>query len=151
MALPASQFSNCGEISGMSARTLMLVLLLSLPLVSHAGDYLSPGLPPDELAGLLGKTHAPLMVDVRKPAEYAIAHIPGAINIPHTELSERLHEIRGENGVLIYCFNGSRTREAEQILYGHNTENVYHLDGTFEKWLLGGYPVEKGGAKKTGW
>lgn len=137
----------------MSARTLILVLLLVLvlPPVSQADDYLSPGLTPDEVAGVLGKMQAPLIVDVRKSAEYAIAHIPGAINIPHTELSERLDEIRGENGVLIYCFNGSRTREAEHILYENNIDNVYHLEGTFEKWLLNSYPIEKGGVKKTGW
>jgi rhodanese-related sulfurtransferase len=133
------------------ACTFLLVLLLALSQGLHADDYLSPGLPPDELAGLLGKTQAPLIVDVRNSAEYAIAHIPGAINIPHAELSERLEEIRGENGVLIYCFNGSRTREAEHILYENSIDNVYHLDGTFEKWLRGGYPVEKGGVKRNSW
>ena len=93
----------------------------------------------------------PLVVDVRKPSEYAIAHIPGAVNIPLDELSNRLEETRSETGVLIYCFNGSRTREAEHILLDHNIDDVYHLEGTFEKWLQDSYPVEKGGVKKSGW
>lgn len=90
-----------------------------------------------------------MIVDVRKPAEYAIAHIPGAINIPHTELAARLDELGHENGVLIYCFNGSRTRQAEHILYENDIDNVFHLEGTFEKWLQGSYPIEKGGVKKS--
>ena len=132
-------------------RYLMLLLVLSLSQVSGASDYLSPGISADELSESLGTPEAPLVVDVRKPAEYAIAHIPGAINIPLTELSERLDELRGEDGVLIYCFNGSRTREAENTLFEHNIDDFYHLEGTFEKWLQGSYPVEKGGVKKSGW
>jgi len=132
-------------------RSLLATVFLALSQVSNASDYLSPGIPVNELARLLGTPQAPLIVDVREPAEYAIAHIPGAINIPNTKLSERLGEVRGENGVLIYCFNGSRTREAEHTLLDHNIGNVYHLKGTFEKWLQGNYPVEKGGVKKNGW
>ena len=134
-----------------TSRYLLTLVLLLQSHVLTASDYLSPGMPVNELARLLGMPQAPLIVDVREPAEYAIAHIPGAINIPNTKLSERLGEVSGKNGVLIYCFNGSRTREAEHTLFEHNINDFYHLEGTFEKWLQGNYPVEKGGAKKSGW
>jgi rhodanese-related sulfurtransferase len=132
-------------------RYLLITVLLVLPRVSGASDYLSPGMPADEVVRRLGSPRAPLIVDVRKPAEYAIAHIPGAINIPHIELLERLDEIRHEHGVLIYCFNGSRTREAELVLFENDIDDFYHLEGTFERWLQGSYPIEKGGTKKIGW
>jgi len=93
----------------------------------------------------------PLVVDVRKPSEYAIAHIPGSVNIPLAELPERMDEVHSDTGVLLYCYNGSRTRKAERILFDHNVNNVYHLEGAFEKWMQGRYPVEKGGVKKSGW
>lgn len=112
---------------------------------------MSPGLTPAELQAKLGTAGVPLLVDVRKPFEFRIGHVPGAVNIPVEELEERLGEVRLGNGVLIYCINGSRTRQAEPILYTHGIDNVYHLDGTFYAWIQGKYPIEKGGIKKSGW
>lgn len=134
-------------------RHILSFLLTALLLlrVAVAEDYMSDGLTPAELQGKLGTTMAPLVVDVRKPVEYGIAHIPGAVNIPVEELEDRLAEVRSDNGVLIYCINGSRTRQAEPILYAHGIDNVYHLEGTFYAWIAGKHPIEKGGMKKSGW
>jgi rhodanese-related sulfurtransferase len=134
-------------------RHILSFLLTALLLlrVAVAEDYMSDGLSPAELQEKLGTTLAPLVVDVRKPVEYGVAHIPGAVNIPVEELEDRLAEVRSDNGVLIYCINGSRTRQAEPILYAHGIDNVYHLEGTFYAWIEGKHPVEKGGMKKSGW
>jgi rhodanese-related sulfurtransferase len=134
-------------------RHILSFLLTALLLlrVAVAEDYMSDGLTPAELQEKLGTTLAPLVVDVRKPVEYGVAHIPGAVNIPVEELEDRLAEVRSDNGVLIYCINGSRTRQAEPILYAHGIDNVYHLEGTFYAWIEGKHPVEKGGMKKSGW
>jgi rhodanese-related sulfurtransferase len=120
-------------------------------MVQAADDYLSTGLTPAELQEKLGTPDAPLVVDVRMPVEFGVGHVPGAVNIPIEELEERLEEVRHDNGVLIYCINGSRTRQAEPILYTHDIDNVYHLEGTFYAWIRGKYPIEKGGVKKSGW
>jgi len=119
--------------------------------VSAADDFLSAALTPAELQAKLGATGAPLVVDVRKPGEFGIAHIPGAINIPLEELEKRLEEVKHDNGVLVYCINGYRTRQAEPILYSHGIDNVYHIEGAFYAWMRGKYPIEKGGVKKSGW
>ena len=133
-------------------RTLYILLMTLLPvMVQAAGDFLSPGLTPQELQSMLGTPEAPLVVDVRAPVEFGVAHIPGAINIPLEELENRLGEIRNGNGVLVYCINGSRTRQAEPILYEQDFENIYHLEGAFYAWIKGKHPVEKGGVKKSGW
>jgi rhodanese-related sulfurtransferase len=121
------------------------------PVVGMAADYMSPGMSPEEVYARLQTEQAPLVVDVRKPVEYKIGHIPGAINIPVEELEERLEEVKYDNGVLIYCINGSRTRQAEPILYTHDVDNVYHLEGTFYAWIQGKHPIEKGGVTKSGW
>jgi rhodanese-related sulfurtransferase len=106
---------------------------------------------PAELMAVLDGPTAPLVVDLRAPVEYGIAHIPGAINIPLTELEGRMEELRNPNGVLIYCLNGSRTRQAEPVLYAHDIENFYHLEGTLQAWLKQKLPYEKGGGKSSGW
>jgi rhodanese-related sulfurtransferase len=130
---------------------LLLVFAWLPRAVLAADDYLSPGLEPPELQSRLGTPEAPLVVDLRVPVEFGVAHIPGAINIPLAELETRLDEIRNDNGVLIYCINGSRTRQAEPILYEHGIDNIHHLEGSFYAWIKGKFPIEKGGVKKSGW
>ena len=92
-----------------------------------------------------------MIVDVRKPVEFGVAHIPDAVNIPVDEIEGRLAEFRNGNGVLVYCINGSRTRQAEAILLSADIPDVYHLEGTFTSWIRDKYPVEKGGVNKSGW
>jgi len=128
-----------------------LFLLAVLCGLAQAAEYMSPGLTPEQLLEKLDTDKAPRVVDVRAPAEFGVAHIPGAINIPLAEIEERLDEFKHHNGVLIYCINGSRTRKAEVILLGADIPNVYHLEGAFNGWIQGKHPIEKGGAKKSGW
>lgn len=119
--------------------------------VAQAADYMSPGITPEQLLAKQAGGEAPLVVDVRYPKEYAVAHIPGAINIPVAEIEQRLQEFSHEHGVLIYCINGSRTRQAEAILMAADVPEIFHLEGTFSGWIQAKHPIEKGGVKKTGW
>ena len=147
-----TQIMIMNVMTGFLQRWLIaLLLLLVLSVVARATEYMSPGLAPEQLLEKLDTDKAPLVVDVRKPAEFGVAHIPGAINIPLDEIEARLDEFKHNNGVLIYCINGSRTRQAEAILLGADIPNVYHLEGTFSGWIQRKHPIEKGGAKKTGW
>lgn len=132
------------------AHYLLLMALLSL-MVRAADDFLSPGLAPKDIQPPAAARQALQVIDLRTPAEFQVAHIPGAINIPMPELEQRLDKIRRDNDVLIYCINGSRTRQAEPVLYAHGFENIYHLEGAFYGWIKGKYPVEKGGIRQGGW
>jgi rhodanese-related sulfurtransferase len=135
---------------GRVCRSLLAMFVL-FPLSAGADDFMSPGITADELQAELGSPQAKLVVDLRKPVEFAVGHIPGAVNIPLDELAARLDELRHDNGVLVYCINGARTRQAEPLLYNNDITNVFHLEGAFQAWLRGNHPVEKGGVKKTGW
>ena len=128
---------------------MLLVAVFSV--TALAADYMSPGLTAEQVLERLGGDKPLLVVDVRKPAEFGVAHIPGAINIPVAEIEGRLDEFRSDKGVLIYCINGTRTRKAENILLGANIPGVYHLEGAFTAWIRDKHPVEKGGVKKSGW
>ena len=116
-----------------------------------AAEYATPGIESINLLEKLNTDQAPLVVDVRKPAEYAVAHIPGAINIPLSEVADRVGEFRHDNGVVVYCINGSRTRKAEAILLDAKIPDLYHLEGTFTAWIRDKHPYEKGGVEKKGW
>jgi len=126
-------------------------MLAASSVLAQSADFMSPGLVPEQVLQRLGGDKPLLVVDVRKPVEFGVAHIPGAINIPVAEIEDRLDEFRRGNGVLVYCINGTRTRQAEAILLGADVSNIYHLEGAFNAWIQGKHPVEKGGVKKSGW
>lgn len=135
----------------LTRRGLLSLLCAVFSAFAQASDYMSPGLTPEQVLQKLGSDKPPLVVDVRNSVEYGVAHIPGAINIPLSELDKRIDELRHENGVLIYCINGARTRQAEPIVYAGGIDNVYHLEGSFQGWIQAKHPIEKGGVKKSGW
>jgi len=60
-----------------------------------------------------------LILDVRSRAEFADGHLAGALNIPHTELRERLEEVRtAADGrpVRVHCASGFRSYLAHRVL-----------------------------------
>lgn len=60
-----------------------------------------------------------LILDVRGAEEYASGHLPGSLHIPHTELRERLGEVRAaaERGpVRVLCASGVRSHIANRVL-----------------------------------
>lgn len=42
------------------------------------------------------------LVDVREPAEYSRGHLPGAVNIPLSQLANRLTEVARDKPVVTY-------------------------------------------------
>lgn len=58
----------------------------------------------------------PFLVDVRTPQEFALGHIPGAVNIPVDELRARLGEVPRDRPVAAYCQVGQRGYLATRVL-----------------------------------
>ena len=62
---------------------------------------------------------AALVLDVRSRREFASGHLPGALNVPHTQLRARLDEVRaaaGDRPVRVLCESGFRSYLAHRIL-----------------------------------
>ena len=60
-----------------------------------------------------------LLLDARSATEVATGAIPGALNIPHTQLRERLDEVRAAAGgrpVRVLCASGVRSAIAHRVL-----------------------------------
>jgi rhodanese-related sulfurtransferase len=55
-----------------------------------------------ELKQALESEKPPLLVDVRTPEEFAAGHIPGAVNIPVTEMEARANELPEDQRVVLY-------------------------------------------------
>jgi phage shock protein E len=85
---------------------------------------------------------APVVIDVRTPDEYALGHIPGALNIPFDQVAQRITEIESPQGVALYCMVGPRARKGEAALLAAGYEKVFHLEGGLAAWQAAGLPVE---------
>ena len=98
-----------------------------------------------ELNEQIKLSQAPLILDVRTKSEYARGHIPGALNIPHDQLRNRLSEIDipKTEEIVVHCYSGHRAKLAKKILIKAGFLNVRNLDGHMTGWKSGGYPIEK--------
>ncbi|PCH93689.1 MAG: sulfurtransferase [Gammaproteobacteria bacterium] len=94
--------------------------------------------------------HQPLLIDVRTEGEYADGHLPGAINIPHKELEQRLAELptAKNNHIVLYCRSGTRAGIAKKILAKNGFTKLDHLSGDYIAWSKKGLPLVKSKAKK---
>ncbi|MBX5437622.1 MAG: sulfurtransferase TusA family protein [Alicyclobacillaceae bacterium] len=70
-----------------------------------------------------------VLLDVREPAEYAFAHIPGAISVPLGELEARAVELEvlADRPVYVICRTGSRSDTACQMLADRGFKQVYNV------------------------
>ena len=105
----------------------------------------APSITPAELAARRAAGDAPVVIDVRTPAEFATGHIPGAVNIPFDQVAHRIHEIEAPDGVALYCMVGPRARKGEEALLRVGYASVFHIEGGLDAWQASGLPVEQGG------
>ena len=89
----------------------------------------------DEAKLMMQDDDGHVIVDVRRPDEYAAGHIPGAILIPNEEIgTEEPAELPDKRQIiLVYCRTGRRSKEAAQKLADMGYVNVYEFGG-IEDW-----------------
>jgi glyoxylase-like metal-dependent hydrolase (beta-lactamase superfamily II)/rhodanese-related sulfurtransferase len=73
------------------------------------------------------------LIDVRSSLEHAQEAIPGSLNIPLPQLTERLGEIPAGQ-VLVYCRSGERSSTAASLLERAGHIDVLDLIGGFTAW-----------------
>lgn len=86
------------------------------------------------------------VLDVRPSDEFALGHIPGAINIPVAELKRRLSHLPKRREIIAYC-RGSfcvMAFEAVAMLREHGFASR-RLEEGMPEWRAAGLPVGAGG------
>ncbi|MEU8184857.1 rhodanese-like domain-containing protein [Micromonospora sp. NPDC049044] len=98
------------------------------------------------LHDLLGTDQAPRLIDVRTPAEFEGAHIPGSYNVPLDLLREHRDELRAhlDERIVLVCRSGQRAAQAEQALAGAGLPNVRVLTGGITAWQAARAPITTG-------
>lgn len=101
---------------------------------------------PVDLAAFAARLAAVTILDVRAPAEYEVAHIPGSYNVPLGLLSEHAGAIGGSAAqpVVLVCRSGARARQAEQVLGAAGLPRLHIREGGLVAWEATGLPRTRG-------
>ena len=109
-----------------------LVLLLVLPMLLLCGCGATyTQISQEEAMQMMRDESGYLIVDVRRPDEFAESHIAGAVNVPNESIEDEMPaELPDKDQLLlIYCRSGNRSKEASQKLAEMGYTRVYEFGG----------------------
>lgn len=89
---------------------------------------------PTDLLAERDGPRVPLQLDVREPWEFEIAHIPGSVLIPLSELPARYTEIPPGQPIVTICHKGMRSLRAAELLTAMGFSDVRSLAGGVDRW-----------------
>ena len=75
-----------------------------------------------------------MVLDVREPHEWQIAHLPDARLIPLNSLPEHVSELDSSREIVLYCHHGQRSMRALQFLRQAGFRKLSNLRGGIDAW-----------------
>lgn len=110
---------------------LIIQIAVAVFLLSGCGSAGYKQISQDEALQMMQEQSDYLIVDVRRPDEFAEEHIAGAINVPNETIEDEMPEglPDKEQILLVYCRSGRRSKEASQKLADMGYTNVYEFGG----------------------
>ena len=108
---------------------LFILILSSSCIFSKGEGYKRISM--DEAKTLMEKEEGYILLDVRAKGEYESGYIPGAINIPLSDIDEKIISFLPDKSqmILVYCRSGNRSREASDKLSKLGYSNVLEIGG----------------------
>ncbi len=107
----------------------------------------------EELKAKLDRGEEVVLVETLGPRYYEDAHLPGAINIPYTEVDELAPEMLLDKSaeIVVYCSNRAcqNSPQAARRLEALGYENVYDYEEGKQDWVDAGLPTERGAARQV--
>jgi rhodanese-related sulfurtransferase len=76
----------------------------------------------------------PLLLDVREPWEFDVAHIEGALLMPMRSVAERSAELNAEQEIVVICHHGIRSRMIGRFLESQGFSRIINLSGGVNAW-----------------
>ncbi len=73
-----------------------------------------------------------VFVDVRDPASYQAAHIPGAVHLHDGNVQEFVDNADKDREVIVYCYHGNSSLGAVAYFAENGFKNVASMSGGFE-------------------
>jgi len=89
---------------------------------------------PKALKELIDDGREMVVLDVREPFEYEIAHLNDAKLIPLAQLAGRVNELDTARPIVVYCHTGQRSAQAVRFLNGLGFKKAKNLKGGIKAW-----------------
>ena len=108
---------------------LFILILSSSCIFSKGEGYKRISM--DEAKTLMEKEEGYILLDVRTKGEYESGYIPAAINIPLSDIDEKIISFLPDKSqmILVYCRSGNRSREASDKLSKLGYTNILEIGG----------------------
>lgn len=87
-----------------------------------------------DIKGFLDARQKFFLVDVREPKEFSGGHIPGAVNVPLSRLSENASGWSRDREIYVVCGSGQRSVLAARRLMAMGFTKVANVDGGLRRW-----------------
>ncbi len=87
-------------------------------------------------------TETALFLDAREPAEFAVSHIQGAIQVGYDHFDlQNLPSLPKDKAIVVYCSVGYRSEKVTEKLLNAGFTNVSNLYGGIFEWVNQGLPI----------
>ena len=88
----------------------------------------------DEALTVMAEETGYIILDVRRPDEFAAGHIPNAINVPNESIgdSEITQLPDKDQLIMVYCRSGRRSKEASEKLVKLGYTNIVEFGGILD-------------------
>ena len=87
-----------------------------------------------EEAGKMLASGRAFFVDVRDPASYEAAHVPGAYHLSDANIADFVAKTDKQKPLVVYCYHGHTSQGAAVYLLDQGFGEVYSVIGGFERW-----------------
>ena len=88
----------------------------------------------DEAVTMMAQESGYVILDVRRPDEFAAGHIPNAINVPNESIgTSDIPELPDKDQlIMVYCRSGRRSKEASEKLVKLGYTNIVEFGGILD-------------------
>lgn len=76
----------------------------------------------------------PVLLDVREPWEYQIAHVEGSQLVPMRAVPAQVGELDADAETVVICHHGGRSMQVAMFLERAGFGRVYNLAGGVDAW-----------------
>lgn len=91
----------------------------------------------------LGRSSPLVLIDVREPGEFQRGHLPGAKNLPLSQLKSKVQSLPSDGSLHLYCQTGMRSKQAARMLAREGYKDIVHLRGGIGAWQRAGYRIRR--------
>ena len=88
----------------------------------------------DEAVIMMEREQGYIILDVRRPDEFAAGHIPNAVNVPNESIgTDEISKLPNKDQlIMVYCRSGRRSKEASEKLVKLGYTNIVEFGGILD-------------------